>query len=105
MARLVQLRLPDELLRRVDRFVAEGLYRSRSELIVDATRRFLQRSAPTSGLELFIDSYMTGAVKPSKESSESLEELFQKLRKDSRWRAQLGDTPERLMRRLRSRAA
>lgn len=104
-ARLVQLRVPEELVRRIDRFVAEGLYRSRSEVIVDATRRFLERSTPSSALESFIDSYMAGTLKPSKEAPESLMQIFQKLRKDPGWRAQFGDTPEELMRKLRSRAA
>jgi len=104
-ARLVQLRVPEELVRRIDRFVAEGLYRSRSEVIVDATRRFLERSAPSSALELFIDSYMAGALKPSEEAPENLRQVFEKLRKDPRWRAQFGNTPEEIMRKLRSRAA
>ncbi len=103
--RLVQLRVPEELMRRIDKFVSEGLYRSRTEVIVDATRRFLERSAPTSPVELLIDSYMHGALKASEEGEKDLEEIFEKLRSDSGWRAQFGDTPEEVMRRLRSRAA
>jgi len=104
-ARLVQLRVPEELLRRIDRFVSEGLYKSRSEVIVDATRRFLERSAPTSPLETFIESYLTGRVEPSKGAQESLEGMFEKLRKDLSWRTHFGDTPEKVMERLRSRGA
>jgi metal-responsive CopG/Arc/MetJ family transcriptional regulator len=92
-------------LRRIDRPVAEGLYRSRSEAIMDATRRFLERSAPSSPPELFIDSYITGALKPSEETSENIKEAFEKLRKDPEWRTRFGDTPEELMRKLRNRAA
>jgi len=104
-ARLVQLRVPEELIRRIDAYVAEGLYRSRSEVIVDATRRFLERSTPASALEAFIGSYLTGTLKPSEEAPENLREIFQKLRKDPRWPGQFGTTPEEVMRKLRSRAA
>jgi Arc/MetJ-type ribon-helix-helix transcriptional regulator len=103
--KLVQLRVPEELLRRIDGFVHEGLYRSRSEFIVDATRRFLERSDPSSPLELFIDSFLNGAPKPSKEADTSLDRLFEKLRKDARWRRRSGNTPEEVMRKVRSRAA
>lgn len=103
-ARLVQLRVPDELVRRIDRFVAEGLYRSRSEVIVDATRRFIERAAPSSPLEAFIGSYMTGALKPSKEASSILNHMFDKMRKNPTWRSHFGNSPEEVMRKLRSRA-
>ena len=104
-ARLVQLRVPEELIRRIDGFVHDGLYRSRSEFIVDATRRFLERSDPSSPLELFIDSFLIGALQPSKEAGANLDRLFEKLRKDSRWRGRFGSTPDDVMRKLRSRAA
>lgn len=104
-AKLVQLRVPEELLRRIDKFVSEGLYKSRSEVIVDATRRFLERSSSTSPLETFIESYLAGRVKPSKQVQENLEDLFEKLRSRMDWRAKFGDTPEKVMKRLRSRAA
>lgn len=103
-SRLVQLRVPEELIRRIDRFVDEGLYRSRSEVIVDATRRFVERSTPSSALELFVDSFLAGTLKPSKEANTSLDELFEKLRKDSSWRDHIGNTPDEIMRKLRSRA-
>ena len=104
-ARLVQLRVPEELIRRIDKLVGEGLYRSRSEVIVDATRRFLERTAPSSPLELFIDSYLLGEPKPTNSSELALKQLFEKLRKDPRWRVRFGNTPDEVMRRLRSRAA
>ena len=104
-ARLVQLKVPEELMRRIDRFVDEGLYRSRSEVIVDATRRFLERSPPSSALEDFIDSFLTGALKPSKGAEANLGRLFEKLRKDPQWRRQFGTSPSEIMRKLRNRAA
>jgi len=104
-AKLVQLRVPEELIRRIDSFVREGLYRSRSEVIVDATRRFLERSDPSSPLELFIDSFLIGALKPSKEADTNLNQLFEKLRKDARWRTHFGNTPDAVMQKLRNRAA
>jgi Arc/MetJ-type ribon-helix-helix transcriptional regulator len=103
-ARLVQLRVPEEIIRRIDRFVAEGLYRSRSEVIVDATRRFLEKSAPSTAIEQFIDSYMAGTLKPSENATENIRKLFEKLRKDPSWRVQYGNTPEEVIRKLRSRA-
>jgi Arc/MetJ-type ribon-helix-helix transcriptional regulator len=103
-ARLVQLRVPDELLRRIDRFVAQGLYRSRSEVMLDATRRFLERTAPIGPLELFIDSYLTGRLKSSSASTKKLEVIFEKVRSDPSWRVRFGSTPEEIMRKLRSRA-
>lgn len=103
-ARLVQLRVPEELLRRIDRYVSEGLYKSRSEVIVDATRRFLERSAPASPLEGFIESYLKKVVKPSKHAQKNLDKIFEKLRNDRSWHTRFGNTPEQVMRSLRSRA-
>jgi len=104
-ARLVQLRVPEELVRRIDRYVSEGLYKSRSEVIVDATRRFLERSAPASPLEGFIDSYLKGRVKPSRHVQKNLDKMFGKLRADRGWHVLFGDTPEEVMRNLRGRTA
>lgn len=102
---LIQIRVPEEILRRIDRYVQQGMYRSRTEVILDATRRFLERSAPSSPLELFIEKYLGGKLKPTAEASERLDRIFDKLRSDEAWSEHFGRSPEEVMRRLRSRAA
>ncbi len=101
--RLVQLRVPEEILRRIDAYVREGMYRSRSEVILDATRRFLQRASPTTPLELFIEKYAAGKIEPSKEATQIIDKLFTSLAADARWKERFGKKPEEIMGMLRSR--
>jgi len=103
--RLIQLRVPEEIVRRIDRYVLEGMYRSRSDLILDATRRFLERSAPSSPLEVFIGKYLESRLEPVKDAGKRIDQIFDKLRGDETWRKRFGATPEDVMQRLRSRAA
>lgn len=102
---MIQLRVPEEIVRRIDRYMLEGMYRSRSDLILDAIRRFLERSAPSSPLELFIGKYMEGRVEPLKDAVKRVDQIFDKVRSDGTVRKRFGATPEEVMRRLRSRAA
>jgi len=101
----VQLRVPEEIVRRIDRYVLEGMYRSRSDLILDATRRFLERSTPSSPLEAFIGKYLEGRLEPMKDAEKRIDQIFDKVRGDENWRNRFGTTPEEVMQRLRSRAA
>lgn len=103
--RQIQIRVPEEIVRRIDRYVLEGMYRSRSDLILDATRRFLERTTPSSPLEVFIGKYLEGRLEPVKDAERRIDETFGKLRSDETWRRRFGTTPEEVMRRIRSRAA
>ena len=102
-ARAVQVRVPEEFLRKIDRLIETGMYRSRSEVILDATRRLLERSTPPSPLELFVEKYLAGKVEPSQEAEEVISKLFEKVRADTEWRKSFGETPEEVMDRLRRR--
>ena len=102
---MIQLRVPEEIVRRIDQYVLEGMYRSRSDLILDATRRFLERSAPSSPLEMLIGRYLEGRLQPLKDAEKRVDQIFDKLRSDETWRKRFGATPEEVMRRLRSRGA
>lgn len=101
--RPVQLRVPEEILKRIDRYVREGMYRSRSEVILDATRRFLERASPTTPLELFITRYTDGRLEPSEDAAQILNQLFHTVTADPKWRESFGKTPEEIMQRLRRR--
>jgi len=102
-ARAVQVKVPEEFLRKIDRLIETGIYRSRSEVILDATRRLLERSMPPSPLELFIEKYLAGKIEPSREAEEAVSKLFEKVRADTEWRKSLGETPEEVMDRLKRR--
>jgi len=102
-ARAVQVRVPEEFLRKIDRLIGAGMYRSRSEVILDATRRLLERAMPPSPLELFVEKYLAGKIEASREAEEVISKLFEKVRGDAEWRKSLGETPEEVMDRLRRR--
>ncbi|MEM2851386.1 MAG: ribbon-helix-helix domain-containing protein [Candidatus Bathyarchaeia archaeon] len=100
---MVQVRVPEEILRKLDRLVQEGLYRSRSEIILDATRRFLERSTPSHPLELFIDKYLAEKIEPSTDAIRVIDEIFGKVRRDEAWKIHFGRTPEEVLEKLRRR--
>lgn len=79
------------------------MYRSRSELILDATRRFLEKTMPPTSLEFFIQRYLLGKVKPTQESERIVSELFKKVQTDTTWMKHFGKTPEEVMKTLRRR--
>jgi Arc/MetJ-type ribon-helix-helix transcriptional regulator len=101
--RAVQVRVPEEFLRKIDRLIETGIYRSRSDVILDATRRLLERSMPPSPLELFVEKYLAGKVEPSREAEDVVTKLFEKVRVDAKWRKSFGETPDEVMDRLRRR--
>jgi len=93
--RLIQIRVPEEILRRIDRYVLDGMYRSRSELILDATRRFLERTAPSSPIEMFIGKYLEGRLEPVEDAKKRVNQILEKVRSDGTWRERFGTTPRR----------
>jgi len=101
--RLIQIRIPEDMLRKIDRLLEKGMYRSRSEFILDATRRFIEKSMPSSPLESFIHRYLMKKVKPTRESEKTINELFRKVQADVNWRKRFGETPEEVMDKLRKR--
>jgi len=101
--RLIQIRIPEDLLRKIDHLLEKGMYRSRSEFILDATRRFIEKSMPSSPLESFIQRYLMGKVEPIQESEKTIGELFRKVRADVNWRKRFGETPEEVMDKSRKR--
>jgi len=102
-SRAVQIRVPEEFLRRIDRLIETGMYRSRSEVILDATRRLLERAMPPSTLEFFVEKYLAGKVEPSREAEDLVSKLFEKVRSDAEWRKSFGETPEGIIDKLRRR--
>lgn len=103
--RLIQIRIPEDLLKKIDYLLEKGMYRSRSEFILDATRRFIEKSMPSSPLESFIQRYLMGKVEPTQESEKTISELFRKVQADVTWRKRFGETPEKVMEKLRKRQA
>lgn len=101
--RMIQVRVPEHFLKRIDYLIEKGLYRSRSEVILDATRRFLEKSMPPSYLESFIEKYLAGKVARTTEAKERIDKLFEKMRMDTAWKKRFGETPEEIMDRLRRR--
>jgi Arc/MetJ-type ribon-helix-helix transcriptional regulator len=100
---MVQVRVPEEILRKIDKFIQEGVYRSRSEIILDATRRFLEKSTPSHPLELFIDKYLAEKIEPSKDAIRIVDEIFEKVRRDETWKNHFGRMPEEVLEKLRRR--
>lgn len=100
---MIQIRVPEDFLKKIDSLIEKGLYRSRSEVILDATRRFLEKSMPASFLESFIEKYLAGKVERTPEAKERIDKLFGKLRTDTAWKKRLGETPEEIIDRLRRR--
>ncbi|MGQ4914810.1 MAG: ribbon-helix-helix domain-containing protein [Candidatus Asgardarchaeia archaeon] len=64
---LVQVRIPEKLLKKVEKLCKEGYYRSKGEVIIDAIRHLLERYEQKDEIEKLTELSILGKV-PKKKS-------------------------------------
>jgi len=69
---LVQIRLPEKLVKTIDKLIKEGYYSSRSELYADALRRFLNDFKFMDEISDFIEEYLSNNIKRDIDSRTTL---------------------------------
>ena len=99
---VVQIRMPQKLATGIERLVAEGLYKNRSEVVIDAVRHFLG-SERKSNVALQIEEHLIGKNKRMGYSKEEIDGLWAKVRRGEEWKRRFGVDADEVMITLRSR--
>jgi len=76
---VIQARFPERIAKMVESLVEKGVYKSKSEVIIDATRRFLERRRESSRIKKFIHDYLAGHIEKSKSSDKVIEEICENI--------------------------
>jgi Arc/MetJ-type ribon-helix-helix transcriptional regulator len=99
---VLQIRMPKKLLQDVEELVKKGLYKNRSEVIIDAVRHFLG-SEKKSDIAYFIKKQIIGKSEKTGYSVEEIEELWRKVRQREEWKKRFGENADEVMATLRKR--
>ncbi|MEA1998990.1 MAG: ribbon-helix-helix domain-containing protein [Euryarchaeota archaeon] len=99
---VVQIRMPQKLATGIERLVEDGLYKNRSEVVIDAVRHFLG-SERKSNVALQIEEHLIGKSKMVGYSKEELDGLWAKVRRGEEWKGRFGKGADEVMITLRSR--
>ncbi|MEE8400750.1 MAG: ribbon-helix-helix domain-containing protein [Candidatus Hydrothermarchaeaceae archaeon] len=100
---VVQLRMPKALIKSIEELVQRGIYKNKSEVIVDAVRHHVVGAKERSDVSLFLRDDMRGKAERVGYSREELEILWRKVREGEEWKEKFGSTIEEVMHRLRGR--
>jgi len=90
------------MVRDIEEPVKKGLYKNRSEVIIDALRHFLG-SEKKSNIALLIERQIMGKSEKAGYSKEELEELWEKVRQGEEWKRRFGESADEVMATLRRR--
>ena len=99
---VIQIRMPDALAEAIDELVKKGLYKNKSEVVIDAVRHFIG-SEKKSGIAVLIEQQLKGQAGNTGCSREELNMLWDKVREDNEWKKRFGESPDDVMASLRSR--
>lgn len=94
--------MPEKLADAIEGLVKKGLYKNRSEVVIDAVRHFLG-SEKKSGISLVIEQQLKGKGEQTGYSKEELDKLWDKVRKGNEWKKRFGECPDEVMATLRSK--
>jgi Arc/MetJ-type ribon-helix-helix transcriptional regulator len=100
---VIQIRMPEKLAKDINELVKRGLYKNRTEVVIDAVRHFLG-SEKKSEIALLIEQQLIERKreKPSY-SKKELDGLWEKLRKGEEWKKRFGESTDEIMATLRAR--
>lgn len=98
----IQIRIPKKLEENIEGLVKKGLYKNRSEVVIDAVRHFLG-SGKKSGTALVIEQQLIGKRGEPRYSKNEIDELWEKIRKGEAWKKRFGESPNEVMATLRER--
>jgi len=99
---VIQIRMPEKLAEDIEELVKKGLYKNRSEVIIDAVRHFLG-SEKKSSIALIIERQLMGKSEKTSYSKNELEDLWDKVRKGEAWKKRFGESADEVMATLRKR--
>jgi Arc/MetJ-type ribon-helix-helix transcriptional regulator len=99
---VIQIRMPERLAREIEGLVSRGLYKNKSEVVIDAVRHFLG-SREKSDIALFIEGQLIGKAEKTVYSKKELDELWDKVRKGDEWKKRFGDSADEVMSTLRTK--
>jgi Arc/MetJ-type ribon-helix-helix transcriptional regulator len=98
---VIQIRMPEKLAEAIEGLVKKGLYKNKSEVVIDAVRHFLG-SEKKSSIALLIEQQLMGKNEKTSYSKEELEALWDKVRKGEAWKKRFGESADEVMATLRS---
>lgn len=99
---VVQIRMPEHLADAIEALVNQGLYKNRSEVVIDAVRHFLG-SDKKSSTALLIERQLMGKSEHTGYSKRELDELWDKVRQGKAWKERFGERADDVMATLRTR--
>ena len=99
---VIQIRMPEKLAEDIEELVKKGLYKNRSEVVIDAVRHFLA-SEKKSSIALIIERQLMGKSEKTSYSKNELEDLWDKVRKGEAWKKRFGESADEVMATLRKR--
>lgn len=98
---VIQMRMPEKLAADIERLVKKGLYKNRSEVVIDAVRHFLG-SERKSDVALLIEGQLIGKSERTGYSKKEMDELWDKVRQGEAWKKRFGESADEVMATLRS---
>lgn len=99
---VIQIRMPEKLAKDINELVKRGLYKNRTEVVIDAVRHFLG-SEKKSDIALLIEQQLIGKSGEPSYSKKEMDELWEKLRKGEEWKKRFGESTDEVMATLRAR--
>lgn len=99
---VIQIRMPEKLAEDIERLVKRGIYKNRSEVIIDAVRHFLGCEKKNE-IALLIERQLMGKSEKTGYSKEEIEELWDKVRSGDAWKKRFGESADEVMAALRKR--
>lgn len=99
---VIQIRMPVKLAEDIERLVKKGLYKNRSEVVIDAVRHFLG-SEKRSEIGSLIERQLMGRREEVGYSKEELDALWAKVRSGDAWKKRFGESADEVMATLRSK--
>ncbi len=99
---VIQIRMPEKLAKDIEGLVKKGLYKNRTEVVIDAVRHFLG-SEKKSSIALLIESQLIGKSERTGYSKKELNALWDKVRQGEAWKKRFGESPDEVMATLRAR--
>lgn len=98
---VIQIRMPEKLAIDINELVKKGLYKNRTEVVIDAVRHFLG-SEKKSDIAMLIEQQLIGKREKQSYSEKELDELWNKIRKGEEWKKRFGKSTDEVMATLRA---
>lgn len=99
---VIQIRMPERLAKDINELVKRGLYKNRTEVVIDAVRHFLG-SEKKSDIVLLIERQLMGKSEKTGYSKKELDELWEKVKMSDAWKERFGEGVDEVMATLRKR--